>query len=80
MPGELAGRQYAWLESLCQHSGYPLTGYRVRATDRTAARPYENCDSADGSFKRPQARALDFLHTEVTLRELFICRPVWHRK
>ena len=53
-----------WLESLCRHSGYPLTRYRVRATDWTAAEPScENGDSADESFKRPQARAVDcFAH------------------
>ena len=56
-----------WLESLCQHYGHPLTGCRVRATDRAAARSSkENGDGADVSFKRPQVRALDFLHTDVT--------------
>ena len=56
-----------WLESLYQHSGHDLTGCRVRATDHTAARSScENGDGADGSFKRHQTRALDFLHTEVT--------------
>ena len=49
-----------------------LTGCRVRATGRTAARTsFENGDGADGSFKRPQARALDFLHTEVTSERTF---------
>ena len=43
-----------WLESLRQHSGHALTGCRVRATDRTAARTScKNGDGADGSFKRP---------------------------
>ena len=62
-----------WLESLCQHSGQALTGCRVRATDRTAARTScENGDGADGSFKYPQARALDFfLHTEMTCERTF---------
>ena len=31
----------------------------------------ENDDGADGSSKRPQARALDFLHTEVTCDRAF---------
>ena len=62
-----------WLESLCQHSGHALTGYRFRATDRTAARDSrENGDGADGSFKRPLARAFNiFLHNEVACERTF---------
>ena len=41
-----------WLESLCQHSGHPLSGCRVRATDRPAAKTSEeNGDGADGGSK-----------------------------
>ena len=47
-------------------------GYRVLATDRTAGTPScGNGDGADGNFKRPQACALDVLHTEVTCETTF---------
>ena len=47
--------------------GHPLTSCRVRAMDRAATRnSKENGNGADGSSsKHPQARALDFLLTEV---------------
>ena len=62
-----------WLQSLGQHSGHALTGYRVRTKDRTAARTAcENGDGTDGSFKRPQARVLYSLHTEVTCERTFL--------
>ena len=56
VPEELAERQNLAEVAL------PMLGTacRVRATDRTAARPScENGDGADGRFKR-QARALEF--------------------
>ena len=69
-----------WLESLFQHCGQLLTSCRVRARNRAAVRAScENGDGDDGSFKRPQARAL-FLHTEVTCERTFRCKTVWHRE
>ena len=59
-------------ESIGQHSGHALTGYCVRTKDRTVARTFcESGDGADGSFKRPQARALYLLHTEMTCERTF---------
>ena len=51
---------------------YP-TGCRVLATDRApASTSCESDGGANGSFKRPQARALDFfLHTKASCERTF---------
>ena len=44
-----------------------LTGCRVPATDRAAAKTsYENGGGVDGGFRRPETRATDFLDVEMT--------------
>ena len=55
------------LKSLCQHPGQALTGWRVRATEQTAARSScKNGDGTDGSLSVLKHVHLIFLHTEVT--------------
>ena len=58
----------------CRSANSPGTVWPVvvHATDRTA--PSTSCESGDGAygcFERPLARALSFLHTEVTCERTF---------
>ena len=62
----LADRLQPGVVAQSQISGHRLTWCRVCATDRAAAlTSYESDDDdAYGSFGRPLAHALEFLHTE----------------